>query len=544
MKQIRKISCLLLALVMVLSLSVTAFAAGTGTGDGDEPMDERTGGDREIPTDGVINISGSEAGHEYNAYQMFRMSYNKATSQYSYTVVDERWMDFFSTSGAGSTYFAVDSATKVAKWINSDTTPSTAGEMARLAIAYVEKWNTDHSDNKINPAASATVPENQTSCSIRGLEPGYYLLDSTMGTIVMVNSNDGDGNVWNVTEKNVAPSVTKQVAETDNNGSNVFGTSNDAAVGDYVQFRSIIRVQPGTEKLIFHDEMSQGLTFINDTAHPVNVVLSGQEAKATPTRTTTGWEVLANDLTDACDFHIEFDKENFLDTIVVKDSTITITYYAQVNENAVKEDSSTNSAKLQYSNKDHYTPQTDNTVTKTWELPIFKYKKGDGDTKVPLGGAKFQLQKDTAGNKVMYFKATTTTTGDVTTTTYVYQGTLSSKTDSVPTGMVTEFVSPDGTGLITLDGLDSGTYYLVETEAPQGFNPMGGSLTVDIKSNGKITTGLSPVEHSQAEVLNQSGNRLPQTGGIGTTIFYVVGSVMLVGAGILLITKKRMSVEG
>lgn len=95
-----------------------------------------------------------------------------------------------------------------------------------------------------------------------------------------------------------------------------------------------------------------------------------------------------------------------------------------------------------------------------------------------------------------------------------------------------------------MDGLDSGTYYLKEMEAPLGYNKLDTVVTVVINESGKLNvTTEKPDGADQIQVENKSGAELPTTGGIGTTIFYVVGSILLVGAGILLVTKKRMSAE-
>ena len=108
------------------------------------------------------------------------------------------------------------------------------------------------------------------------------------------------------------------------------------------------------------------------------------------------------------------------------------------------------------------------------------------------------------------------------------------------TGTVTE-ITTDATGKFTIKGLDADTYYLTETAAPAGYNKLAGPVTIVIGENGVVNgTTEAPQGVDEVKVLNQSGAELPSTGGIGTTIFYVLGGVLVVGAAVLLVTKKRM----
>lgn len=108
----------------------------------------------------------------------------------------------------------------------------------------------------------------------------------------------------------------------------------------------------------------------------------------------------------------------------------------------------------------------------------------------------------------------------------------------------TTAVTTDATGKFTIEGLGAGTYYLTETTSPAGYNQLSKPITIVIAENGQITVDrIAVAEGEPVKVLNQTGNELPSTGGMGTTIFYVVGGVLVVGAGVLLVTRKRMNAE-
>ena len=142
----------------------------------------------------------------------------------------------------------------------------------------------------------------------------------------------------------------------------------------------------------------------------------------------------------------------------------------------------------------------------------------------PLAGAEFQLTK-TDGGKTHYATASGT------------EGNYKITGWTETAGDATKFVSP-ASGNIAVDGLKDGTYQLTETKAPAGYNLLADPIVVVIASDGKVTVGGQ--EANQIKVENMSGNELPSTGGIGTTIFYTMGGLLAVGAAVLLVTKKRV----
>lgn len=206
---------------------------------------------------------------------------------------------------------------------------------------------------------------------------------------------------------------------------------------------------------------------------------------------------------------------------------IVVTYTATVNKNAIAV-ISTNQAKLTYSN-DPTTGETKDSQTEeqkvyTSKIVIDKFETDKKDT-VKLEGAEFVLYKkapnDADQNAIQYYKQ------DETTKAVSWVDAIADATK----------VTTDANGAASFDGLANGTYYLVETKAPAGYNQL--TEAKDVVVTGSITdsTKLSVT----AEVANSAGTLLPSTGGMGTTIFYVLGAVLVVGAGVLLVTKKRMS---
>ena len=315
-------------------------------------------------------------------------------------------------------------------------------------------------------------------------------------------------------EKNEVPTNVKTVEE-----GSTYKSSNDAAIGDTVNFKSTITAQAGAENYVFHDTMSAGLNYTGLTG----ITLNGSAVKA------SDYTVVTTGLTDGCTFEVRF-TQAFCDTLKANDQ-IVISYTATLNEKAlIAGDGNSNTSKVSYgdSSNTKYTPDSQ-TKTYTWDVDVFKYTM-DRNSEKALAGATFTLSKNSDGSNPIAL---------VSEGNNVYRVAKTGET-----GTVTE-ITTDATGRFTIKGLDAGTYYLTETAAPAGYNKLAGSVTIVIGENGVVNgTTEAPQGVDEVKVLNQSGTELPSTGGMGTTLFYLLGSFMVLAAVVLLVTKKRMSVNG
>ena len=479
MKLSRKILSLALAMVMVMGLATTAFAEEGG----------------ETTTNGSITITNALSGETYNAYQILYLeSYDATNNIYAYKA-NSAWKEWLETQNK---YVSVNPQGYVT-WVK-DADPAGFAKAAK-----------DQLTGK-TVAGSVTATANG-SATISNLNLGYYLVDSTVGALCELNTTKPS---VKITDKNTKPTIEKKVQE-DSNGS--WGDVNDADIGQTVNFKSTISAKPGARKYVVHDKMDSKLKFGGVTSITVGDATLTEGAGSDYTVVTTG-------LTDGCTFHIEFTK-TYLDSIT-DDTNIVINYTAKLTSDAVAGTGYVNETWLDYGDNQH--TEHDNTTTYTWKLPIYKYHK-DGETPKALAGAEFILYKGSEESNRAYAQVAN---GKLT-------GWTKTKADA------TTLVS-DTKGMIAVEGLDADTYYLEETKAPDGYNKLASPVKVEIShtvsDEGAHMTNTLKQDTTvveRVEIENKSGTELPSTGGIGTTIFYVLGSILVIGAVVLLITKKRMS---
>lgn len=515
MKNTRKLAGLLLALVMVLAMAVPTFAVGEladmeGTLDG-----------------GKITISPAVTGQTYELYQILYLESYKVNDtetgagQYAYKATTD-WKTFL-RSEAARPYVSVDSSYYVT-WKGDPNAKEQIQAFSKLALAYAK-------ENGIKPVKSQKAESN--SIVFDSLNLGYYLADTTVGTMCMLNTTNPE---FTVNDKNDIPTNSKLVQE---NGGYV--SENDIAIGETINFRSTIDAKRGAQNYVYHDKMDAGLDFIGITSIVKN------ESSTTTTLTAFDpentdpdqkWDyklVLPADdptaFTDCqCTFHVVFNQD-FLDTILAG-SNIDIDYTGKLNQNAVVgATGNINKSWLSYGEKGDMTSTPSQTVTKTWEFSIFKFTETSATgeatkSRQALAGATFKICKDNNVNSegIKFSRVAGSPN------TY--------KMD--PNGSETTFTT-DENGLIYLQGFDQATYYLFETEAPDGYNKLAEPITVVFKKDGEVFNLETKAPNNQIDVVNNAGSLMPSTGGIGTTIFYVVGGVLLIGAGVLLVVRKRMS---
>ena len=483
MKYVRKSLALLLALILVLALGGTAFAEGET---------------------GSITINDAVVGQTYTIYQILDLeSYSHttdekgnitATGAYAYKA-NSAWETWLRTQ---TTYVSFDAQGYVTWVENAD-----AAAFAKAAQKYAK-------DNSI--ANQGSVTATTATVSFTGLDLGYYLVDTTLGTLCSLDTTNP---TVVMEEKNEVPTNVKTVEE---DSTNVYGEKNDADIGQTVNFKSVITAQAGAENYVFHDKISTGLTYTGVTGITLNDT----------TVDAANYTVTAP-AADGDTFDVTF-TQAFCDTLKANDQ-IVVSYTATLNENAViAGEGNPNTSKVSYgdSSNTKYTPDSQ-TKTYTWDVDVFKYTM-NGETEKALAGATFTLSKNSDGSSPIAL---------VSKGNNVYRVAKTGET-----GTVTE-ITTDATGKFTIQGLDADTYYLTETAAPAGYNKLAGAVTITIGENGVVNaTAEAPQGVDEVKILNQSGTELPSTGGMGTTLFYVLGSVLVVGAVVLLVTRKRMSNKG
>ncbi len=443
------------------------------------------------PTTGRITINNAVKYTTYTAYKIFDLDYVDATAttkaSYAYKA-DAKWKAFVTGSGAGAAYVEYNEKTGAVTakdTFNEEQAPA----FAKAALAYAK-------DNSGIAGVTATA-DVSGKVEFTGLALGYYVVDTPMGALCVLDSTAPS---VTVDEKNEVPSVVKKVKA----GSS-YEATNTAKIGDTVEFKTEINVKKGAANYVLHDKMDAGLT-LDSASIKVTVGSANVTANAdTYTIKTTG-------MTDAdCTFEIAF-----ADAYVagLADETIVVTYNATLNSNAVVGSTGNkNDTYLKYGNSNDTTHSM--TTTYTYEFDVVK----TNDANQSLEGAVFSLYAS---------KDETVPMKLVKNGTDVYR--LATK-DDITT--VTKFTA----GKVTIQGLANGNYYLEEITAPKGYNKLDQRVKItidnaDLKAN---TTGDGGVR-----VENKAGTTLPGTGGIGTTIFYLIGGGLMVAAAVLLIAKKRM----
>lgn len=503
MKLIKKIAAIMFAFMMVISMGCNVKA------------DEGTSSTKK----GTITITNAKVGETYKLYKILSLeSYSyteneKDNGNYAYTLTGDDWDDFIKGSNVLNKYFKFDQTNKYLTW-EGGTNEARVKEFAQLALKYAR-----NEANGVQPV-QPTQKANSNTVTYSGLDLGYYLVDSSMGTLCALTTTNPTVEIY---EKNTAPTVEKKVG---NSAENVNSDKNTASIGDTVYFKTTITAQPGAQNYILHDKMDAGLTF-NESS--VKAILNKNETKKTEL-TGTDYSVVTSNLEDTdpkCTFHINF-SQSLCDRLAAND-TITVTYSAVLNENAEigNVDKNTNEAWLKYG--DSQTTQHKTTTTKTFEMNVFKFYKDkkNSDKETGLADAVFTLKKDSETNTINFVKEKTDeVNGDV------YRVAKTGET-----GAVTTITSPDS-GKFKIQGLGAGTYYLTETQQPAGYNKLKNPVTVVIGNDGNVKVDSANADPVKVE--NKTGTVLPSTGGAGTTMIYLVGALLVLGSGVVLATKRRV----
>ena len=349
--------------------------------------------------------------------------------------------------------------------------------------------------NALTPAETLTGKDGiKEYTTTQTLEAGYY---------VIIPSNEGFTPIFTTVAK--ANQHVYLKGKTPDVDKTVDGDKwNSAQVGDPIRFKveSMVPNMTGFDKYTFKltDTMSSGLTVTKETLNEKVTIGNKQLTDTEYTVTVKGQEITI----EINDFIKYKDQAN---------EAIVFEYDAVLNKTAFTEDKETNTANVEYGNDpDHLTQGTPDTViVRTHKLTI---TKTDGNTQEKLAGAEFNLFKgnNTIGTPIQFVK-----TGEG-----KYRVATATDLDKTDT-----LVSPDGAdgvkGIITIEGLDAETYTLVETKAPDGYNKLDTPTTIKITATSIDGGNIVEVKGNSVTVKNNKGSLLPETGGMGTVLFTVVG---------------------
>lgn len=510
-KAIKKLLAALLAVAMLCAMAVPALAAEDATGTG-----ATTG-------EGKITINNVITGQTYTIYRILNLEYHAGTNAYRYTANDA-WKDFIN-SRTGD--LKLDEKTDAVTWINANTDNDSA--VIQNFANDAGKYAKDHSIKAVKSIKAEGKEghhgnaDNSTSITFDNLPLGWYLVVSDLNDGVICSIGTTDPTV-EIREKNSDSTLDKHILE-----GNELKTANNAGIGDTVNFQIDILVKDGQPRnYVVHDKMSEGLTF-NGTVSVFLLRHSDPDASGV---LASGYKLVTTNNTDGCTFEVQFE-----DGTLKPNDAVTISYTATVNDKAVIAGSgNTNEAYLEYNNK---TTVKHTTTTYVWEMGVRKFANlGKDKENTPLADAEFQLYKmDGTTKKYATFVATSTDSN-----VYKLTGWEADATKATT-------VKTPADGNIKFEGLDAGTYYLEETAAPVGYNKLTDPIKVEIKSTLPAAGGTASYTVKYGEttaadhivrVENKAGAVLPSTGGMGTTLFYVVGGGLMVAAIVLLVTKKRM----
>lgn len=499
MKHARKLTSLLLALVMVFALAVTVAADGTTGTTGT----------------GSITISNAAKGETYTIYKLFDATVNADGSSIAYTgTIPESLKTYFTADKNG--------------YISATPKAKDGENMSEGLKTALTAWTAD-------ATATATAESDGSALNFKGLAYGYYVVTTTQGDMLI----SVDSTMPSVTIVDKNSSTPKDLRKT--------ASSKDVSIGDTVTYTVRFKTsnyygagKDAKEILSYtiEDTLPDFLSSVNVTS-----IIVDNDGKDT---TTNDQATVTTQFTDK-KIVIDWYDEAGNKFLYNNGATVTITYTAVVTEKAdIDGKGNTNKVTVTWTTKNGTEPGPGELKQ---EETIYTYaialKKVDNKGKT-LPGAVFQFP---------FYVKSTADADDA----YIYAGTTAGE------GLTNQITTPES-GVIVVKGVKSGSYEITEVTAPAGYNKLTAPVTVKavqtgsssthttvyLDENGNITNtetdkttkvnvDIDNIAATAVVVVNKAGTELPSTGGMGTTIFYVLGAVLVVGAGVLLVTKKRMS---
>ena len=507
-KTFKKRVLLVIAMVMALAMGTMVYAAS-------KTIDSEKGGNASItvtlPTYTAAEIAaGATNKNTYKIYKVFDATVSTDGKGISYTLVNGK-----TTAPAGFTADANGYVTY--------TGTGKDGELTAADIAAIKSY-IGNSDLVIT-----VETDNNESFTVTGLEYGYYFIDTTVGTLVTVNSTNPNASVE---DKNEIPPLDKKI--TGASSVDAAGKKAIEEVGKNVEYTVKTKILKGAENYIFYDLMDAGLAYNKDVK-----VYTTDPASDNATELTTGWTTDDTAVAGQYTFKVTFANEY---VAAHEDQDLWIKYTAKVTKEALTTEPLKNTAHLDFGHTPglHHTPYS-STETYGAKIVVLKKEEVSQDTEgavydettkkyyKPLAGAGFVL-KNADGKYYQYHAATDDADAHI------------SWVDDIANA--TEYTSGnDGKLSGEFIGLAAGTYTLEEKTVPASYTKADDiDVTIrpanDKNEDGKVFTADNLIQERQIE--NKQGSVLPSTGGMGTTIFYVIGGLLILAAAIVLISRRKV----
>lgn len=498
MKHARKLASLLLALVMVFALATTAFAQDvTGTAG-----------------DGSITISNAAKGETYAIYKLFDATVSEDGKSIAYTGTVPEDL---------KTYFTADEN----RYISATPAAKSGESMSDGLKAALKAW-------AAGETATSTAVSDGSALNFKGLAYGYYVVTTTQGQqLISVDSTMPNATI--VDKNSSSPSNLTKTA-----------SSNDVSIGDTVTYTVSFKTSnydgagEAAKEIVSYTIEDTLPDFLSDVE--VTSIIVDNDGKDTTTGDQHDVTAQFTNKKIVIDWYDE-DNKSFLYN---NGATVTITYTAVVTEKAAIDGAgNTNEVTVKWTTEGGNQPGPgkleENETIFTYAIALKKVNN-EGTA---LRGAIFEFP--------FYVKSTPDANGA-----YIYAG-------KTPGTDLTNQITTPADGVIVVKGVASGSYTITEFKAPDGYNKLTTPVTVEavktgetsthtivyLDENGKITNETTNVTEVKVDidaiaakpvvVVNKAGTELPSTGGMGTTVFYVLGAVLVLGAVVLLVTKKRMN---